>query len=119
MHANFNNHIRGIFISFRMLIYYSSQRNYAQRVISFQEKVSTEKMVGFDPLLRQGVVSLSKTFRPGYLVLVKPRRPPQNDGKIVDRNIKPQTNKQTNNKKRVLLFLYIFNISYVKILFFS
>ena len=41
------------------------------------------------------VVSLSKTIHPHCLVLVKPRKPSQNDWKITDRDVKDQ-NKQTN-----------------------
>ena len=49
----------------------------------------------------RSVVSFSKTFHPHCLVLVKPRKPSQNDWKIVDRDIKPQTNKkQTYTKSR-------------------
>ena len=43
----------------------------------------------------RSVVSLSKTLHPHCLVLVKPRKPSQNDRKIVDRDVNPQTNKQT------------------------
>ena len=49
---------------------------------------------GLDPHPGRGVVSLSKILRPHCLVLVKSREPSQNDRKIVDRDVKPQTNKQ-------------------------
>ena len=41
----------------------------------------------------RGVVSLSKTLNPHWLVLVNPRNLSQNDRKIVDRDVKLQTNK--------------------------
>lgn len=46
---------------------------------------------------RHGVVSLSKTFHPSCLVLDNPRKPFQNDRKIDDQDVKPQT-KQIQNK---------------------
>ena len=49
----------------------------------------------FDYHLGRCVVSLSKTLHPSCLVLVKPRKSSQNDWKSVDRDVKPQTNKQT------------------------
>ena len=51
---------------------------------------------GFDPHPGRGVVSLSKTLHPHcFIVLVKPRsKLSQNDWKIVDRDVKSQTNKQ-------------------------
>ena len=49
----------------------------------------------FDPHPGWGVVSLIKPLHPHCLVLVNPmaRKPFQNDRKIVDRDVKPQTNK--------------------------
>ena len=44
----------------------------------------------------RGAVSLSKTLHPNCLALVKPRNSSQNYRKIVVRDIKPQTNKQTD-----------------------
>ena len=48
---------------------------------------------GFDPQLGRGVVSLSKTLHPHCIVLIKLRKPPQNDWKIVDRDVKPKKNR--------------------------
>ena len=61
---------------------------------------------GFDPHSRHGVLSLSKTLHPHCLVLIKPRKPSQNDRKIVDRDVKPQTNKPTN-KFHIIMALFI------------
>ena len=47
------------------------------------------------------VVSLSKTLHFSYLVLVKHRMSSQNDSKIFDRDVKPQTKKQQTNKVRM------------------
>ena len=61
---------------------------------------------GFDPHLGLGVVSLSKTFHPSCLVLVRPREPPQKDRKIVDRDLKPQTKQNKNNPVAVVLIQF-------------
>ena len=49
-------------------------------------------------------MSLSKTLHPHCLVMVKSRQPSQNECKIVDRDVKPQTNKT----KSIWLFMRMF-----------
>ena len=57
----------------------------------------------------RGVVSLSKTLHTHCLVLVKAREWSQNDRNIVDRDIKPQRNKQTKHldSKENCFFLHL------------
>ena len=48
-------------------------------------------------------MSSGKTLHPHCLVLVKPRKPSQNNSQIDDRDVKTQTNKQTN---KTLVYIF-------------
>ena len=58
----------------------------------------------FNPHPGHSVVSSSKTLHPHCLVPVQPRKPSQNDQKIV--NLKPQTNKQI--QMHVKVYIHVF-----------